>query len=342
MYVAPRPHVDDDPLFAVRLALAAPIGFLVAIVLQSPMPMLFPALFVGLIAGMRKAFDIKRAVGGPIAMIVMMTLASVLVTLTRPMPVVLITVMGCLCFVSYYLILKTGNPVGMLIAIATVLMSIMGMQSLAMMDVIRDGFVQASLAALPVIPLLYALIPPRSREMFQEVYTPDEQGRHGTRAAIRGGTLLLLSFWLYSILDPSNLILAVAAVFVLVLPTREQQFAEAWERSYATLIGGGAALLILGLFTMMAHPPILLALVFLGGLFFASKMMDGRHPPMVYQFAFSVMVAIVGGALTTQQPVDATVLRIVLTLVGAVSAALLSALLEALLLPQQRQGTAPS
>ena len=57
----------------------------------------------------------------------------------------------------------------------------------------------------------------------------------------------------------------------------------------------------------------------LGGPFFASKMMGGRHPPMVYQFAFSVMVAIVGGALTTQQPVDATVLRIALMLVGAVS-----------------------
>ena len=33
------------------------------------------------------------------------------------------------------------------------------------------------------------------------------------------------------------------------------------------------------------------------------------------------MAAIVGGALTTQQPVDATVLRIALMLVGAVSGA---------------------
>ena len=71
MYVAPRPHVDDDPLFAVRLSSAAVVGFGLAILLQSPMPMLPPALIVGLIAGIRTAFDPKKAVGGPVAMVIM-------------------------------------------------------------------------------------------------------------------------------------------------------------------------------------------------------------------------------------------------------------------------------
>ena len=35
MYVAPRPHVDDDPLFAVRLSSAAVVGFGLAILLPS-------------------------------------------------------------------------------------------------------------------------------------------------------------------------------------------------------------------------------------------------------------------------------------------------------------------
>ena len=86
MYVAPRPHVDDDPLFAVRLSSAAVVGFGLAILLQSPMPMLPPALIVGLMAGMRKAFDPKKAVGGPVAMIIMVILISGLVELARPMP----------------------------------------------------------------------------------------------------------------------------------------------------------------------------------------------------------------------------------------------------------------
>ena len=118
MYVAPRPHVDDDPLFAVRLSSAAVLGFVLAILLQSPMPMLPPALIVGLMAGMRKAFDPKKAVGGPVAMIAMVTVISGLVELARPMPLVLITLVGALCILSYYIILSTGNPIGMLIAIA--------------------------------------------------------------------------------------------------------------------------------------------------------------------------------------------------------------------------------
>ena len=146
MYVAPRPHVDDDPLFAVRLSSAAVVGFGLAILLQSPMPMLPPALIVGLMAGMRKAFDPKKAVGGPVAMIIMVILISGLVELARPMPLVLITLTGALCVLSYYIILSTGNPIGMLVAIVAVLMSVMRMSSAVMMDYMRDGFeMEASL-----------------------------------------------------------------------------------------------------------------------------------------------------------------------------------------------------
>jgi len=91
-----------------------------------------------------------------------------------------------------------------------------------------------------------------------------------------------------------------------------------------------------------AHLSILLSLVFLGCLFLASRMMAGRHPPMVYQFALSAMIALIVGALTTQAPLDATVLRVSLTLIGAVSAAFLTSLLEALLVPGQLPKAAPA
>ncbi len=332
MYVAPRPHVDDDPLFAVRLSSAAVLGFVLAILLQSPMPMLPPALIVGLMAGMRKAFDPKKAVGGPVAMIAMVTVISGLVELARPMPLVLITLVGALCILSYYIILSTGNPIGMLIAIVAVLMSVMRMSSAVMMDYMRDGFIEASLCALVAIPLLYAVFPPRTKEMMIEIYQPASEGHHLLRAVIRGGVLLLLSFWLYAVLDSSNMMLAIAAVFVLVFPAREQLYAEAWQRTIATLIGAAATFAVLYPFAHMAHFSILLILVFLNGLFLASRMMNGRHPPMVYQFAFSVMISLVAGALSTQEPVASGTLRIVLTLVGAISAAFLTAFLERLLI----------
>lgn len=54
---------------------------------------------------------------------------------------------------------------------------------------------------------------------------------------------------------------------------------------------------------------------------------------MVYQFAFSVTLALVATSLTTQAPWDATLLRVSLTIIGALAAAVLTSLLEQLLLP---------
>lgn len=143
----------------------------------------------------------------------------------------------------------------------------------------------------------------------------------------------------HTVLDTSNMVLAMAAVFALVFPTKQHQFDEAKERSYATLLGGGLALTVLGLTDWMGHLSILAALLFLVALFLGDRMINGRQPPMVYQFALSVMIALTLGALTNQEPVAATTLRVSLTLVGAVGAAYLSALLENIFLPHLKIDT---
>jgi hypothetical protein len=53
---------------------------------------------------------------------------------------------------------------------------------------------------------------------------------------------------------------------------------------------------------------------------------------MVYQYGFSVTLALVAGALSSQDPGYATFTRIVLTLTGAFTAAFTVAILDALLL----------
>lgn len=52
-------------------------------------------------------------------------------------------------------------------------------------------------------------------------------------------------------------------------------------------------------------------------------MMHGQQPPMVYQFALSVMIALSVGAMTNQESVSATFLRITITLLGTVGVAYL-------------------
>jgi hypothetical protein len=337
MYVAPRPDVTDDPLFAVRLASAAVLGFVVGIALQSPMPMMYPALFVGLMAGMRKAFDLRKALGGPISFIAILWLAGLLVSATANTPLLLVSVAGLVYFLAYYIIQRTGNPIGMLISIAMVLMSVMGMGSMAAMDLLQDSMFKAAFCSAFVFPLLYAMFPPRAKEHLVENYKPGHESGHAQRAAIRAFVLMLLSCWLYTVLDSSNMMMAVAAVFVLSFPTHETLFAEARERSYATVIGSAAALLILAGITYVGHLFMLLGLTFLIALLFASKMMNGRHPPMVYQFALSAAISVAGGALTSQEPMYATITRIALTMGGAVAAALLTSLLEALTIPPRQK-----
>lgn len=60
------------------------------------------------------------------------------------------------------------------------------------------------------------------------------------------------------------------------------------------------ALGILMLFILSPHLPLVLGLIFLGGLWFGQKMMFGPQPRMVYQYAFSVALALIAGALSTQ------------------------------------------
>lgn len=334
MYVAPRPKADNDPYFAFRLALGCIAAFMVAVLIQSQMPVLLPALTVGLMGGIRKAFDVKKAVGGPLALIVIIHLFYWLMSLVHVMPVLAILVVLIVSFLSYVIILKTGNPIGMLLLISLTLMSVMGANSLPAMVVIKDAFVEGAITALVLIPILYWLLPTKAKTPLEELYVPDPHGYHWQRAIIRSLVMLLLLGWLYTVLDTSNLILAMAAVFALVFPTRKHQFEEAKERSFATAVGGLLALIVLGIANWMGHLSILLVLLFLVALFLGDRMVNGRHPPMVYQFSLSVMIALTLGALTNQEPVSATMLRVTLTLVGAVGAAYLSALLETLFLPQ--------
>ncbi len=118
MYVPPRPHRADDPYFAVRLGLAAVAGFVAMALLHPTLGTLCAVLPMALIAGQRKAFNPGRALGGPIAFAVMVWVMAALVAFLRPIPALLLLVMGLLFFVAFYLTRRTGSPIGMLVLVA--------------------------------------------------------------------------------------------------------------------------------------------------------------------------------------------------------------------------------
>lgn len=149
-------------------------------------------------------------------------------------------------------------------------------------------------------------------------------------AAIRATVLLALSYWLYTVMQSSDMMMAVIAAMVLVFPTRRAVFFEAGQRIRATLYGGAVALGVLSLFTFSPHLPVLLGLIFLGCLRLSNGMLHGRHPSNVYQYGMSVAMSLIAGALSTQDVGYALFMRTVLTLTGAFAAAFAVAVLDAL------------
>ncbi|MEI2685690.1 MAG: FUSC family protein [Cypionkella sp.] len=329
MYVIPRPDVTEDPLYAVRLALTGVLAFTAIPILNPALPPIIAALPLGLIAAQRKAFNPIKMIAAPVVMIVMVYLGTWLFEQLRPMPLVYVGSAWLAYFLAFRMILQTRRPLGMLVIIVALLMSIMGMNGTATLEIMRDGFVQASLVALVIGPLVYILLPAKTREMHVDEPEP-RNGLLEVGAAIRATVLLGLSFWLYSVMQPSDMMMAMIAAMVIVFPTRTRVWDEAFQRVRATLLGTGIALPMLWLFTLSSHLPIILGLVFLAGLFFGSKMLSGPHPSMVYQYAFSVTLALVAGRSLTQDPAYASFTRIVLTLLGAFTAAFCVALLDML------------
>lgn len=329
MYVTPRPGIDSDPLYAVRLGVTGMLSYAAIPLLDPALPPIIAALPVGLIAAQRKAFSPGKAIGGPVAMVVLVYAMTWLLEWLRPMPLVYVGAMWLTYFVGFRMILQSGAQAGMLIIIVAVLLSVMGMHGTATIETLRDGFVQASLVGLVLGPLVYLLFPARTTEQHVDEPVPTP-GNVSLGAAIRATVLLGLSFWLYAVMQPSDMMMAVIAAMVLVFPTRRAVFFEARQRVRATFYGAAMALPVLWLFTLSPHLPILLGLIFLGGLWLGNGMLNGPHPSNVYQYGLSVALALIAGALSTQDAGYATVTRIILTLTGAFAAAFGVALLDAL------------
>ena len=332
MYVAPRPQLEDDPFFALRLALLCVMVFAAIQWMKPAVPALVVTLPIAILAGQRKRFDAELGLVAPVIFIAIVWLMTLMVALTQHMPILMIALTCWIFFAGFWVIRRTGSPIGMLIIMAAALLSIMGLKNPALLFTFRDGFTQGALLSVAVVPVLYWLIPPAT----QDVHLRDVQlvaDHRGAGSLIRAAVLLLLCFWLYAVMPASDMILALGAIFVLVFPTRGQAMSEALQRSLATLYGTFAALAVLLVLSWNAHFPILLGLVALAGLLFGWRMMDGRHPSMVYQYGLSVCLALVAGALSNQSPGYAAIMRVLLTGAGAILAACLVALLERLFLP---------
>lgn len=339
MFVAPRPLEDDDPLFAVRVAMMPIIGFLIGMAFRSPMAMIYPTLMFSLLAGNRKAFAAGRVFVAPIMFSAVLWIMSFIVLALAGIPSLLVIVLGLIYFAAFYMIQKTGNAFGMLIIVGAALMSIMGLGNYQAMVFLRSEMSKAAICSAFVIPVLYALLPPRTQEPNVDQYVPSFNHGWGGRAAIRAVVMLGYSLYLYTVLDFSNMMLAIAGMFVLVHSTRRSIWAEAGQRSFSVLLGGLLGMSILAVLNWVGHLVVLFCLLFLVTLWLGDKMLRGRLPAMAYQDAASVMISLVGSGLASSEPGFAFMQRAVLTVIGTLIAALIVSILDATLVGDEAKAT---
>lgn len=188
MYVAPSTRLEDDPYFAIRLALLCVISFAAVQWIKPVLPALVVALLVGLLAAQRKRFDPLLGIGAAIFFIAVIWIMTLLVELTREVP--LLMLMFTVFTVSIYIIRRTGSPIGMFIIIAAAMMSMMGLKSPQLLFYFRDGFSEGAPLSAIAIPVLYWMIPPATN--VQHVRTTQlADGHHGAASLIRASVLIL-------------------------------------------------------------------------------------------------------------------------------------------------------
>lgn len=328
MFIAERPKVEDDPHFALRLALMPVLGLFIGIALRSPLASIFPVMMYALMATNRKAFDPGRVFAAPILFSSALWIMSGLVLMLQPMPLLMFTVIGVVFFLAFYLIQRTGNAAGMLIIVATALMSIMAIGSYPGMTYLRSEMTKAALATAVVSPILYMLLPPATGEKNVDLPKPAYNHGWGTRALIRTLVMGAYCLTLYTFLDSSNMFLALAGMFVLVQSQPESVWAETRMRINSVLLGGVVALGAVALLQISAHIVVFASLLFLSTHWLAQKILHGTGNYRLYHEAGTVMISLVAGILTTTEPGYAFFQRAVLTLISTIGAALLVSTLD--------------
>lgn len=328
MYIAPNPRPEDDPWFAVRLACMPIIGLMIGTVLMSPMLTIFPTILTSLMAGNRKAFNPGKVFGAPIALGGGLWVMSGIVALTYQSPLLLIATTGLFYFLGFFLIQKTGSPMGMLLIVCTALTAVMGNGTYQAMQLLRDEMSKALLCYALVAPILFMIFPPKTQEMHVDEYIPSPSEGMFIRTLNRTFVLLGVTVLLYTLIPFNNVVLIIGGMYVLVQSAVSEMAREVYIRVRAALSGGAIALLILAAMEISGHLTTLMFLLFLAVLALGHLMLYGPRRALTYQDAATIMISIVGTSLTSSDPDFAYIQRVALTLGGVTGGMLLIVFLD--------------
>ncbi|SHK11515.1 Fusaric acid resistance protein-like [Roseomonas rosea] len=317
MAALPRPSRSDDPFFSLRCAIGVTAGLALIEPLALNPGMILPSMLVSLFCGQRGPYRPVSSIMTAAILAVLIWTIFGLCVLTQGMPAVQFVALLAVCYGALYLLLRTGNQLGVMVLVFTSMIGVLFGNSRAGAEAMRDAFTVTAVVSALLIPLLNLLLPPRRDAAPIPPPPPPALERPGLHALLRLAVLapVLLAFLAGA--PVSGLIFMIIVALVLGYPTRDAQRTQGRERILSTVQGGLVGIVVLVLFTLQAQFPVLLLLVLLAALWFTERMVAGPRSANTYQLGLSVLAVIVSGATLGTHPLETATTRLLLTIGGA-------------------------
>lgn len=318
MAALPRPDPLVDPHFALRSSIGITLTYALVEPLGVAPASILPAMAVSQLCSQRGDYAPSKAFAGAVVTVAILWAIYAVAILVREEMMVFVCVILAILYGAFHVLLRTGNPLAILVLVFTTLLSVLAVDSVAAAEAMRDAFTVTSVVTAILVPLLNLLLPVRQvgSPAAAPKAPPFGEAQAGLQAMLRLLALAPILLGLWFVFPPSGTIVPIMACMVLAYPTRDAQRVEAFERLTATLLGGTVSLAILLLFSWQAHFPVLFLVIFLVALWFTGRMVDGPASVNTYQVGLTVIAGLVSAGMTSTHPMQDAVQRLVLTFLG--------------------------
>lgn len=328
----PRVNPDEDPYLALRTALTVMICLLLAEPLGITMPMLPVVMAMSIMSNQRGALN-PRTFVTPLVLPVVGIVFSWIAAVTVSEPVVFTLVNILLAVGGLALMVMRGSRGGMMLTVFPLMMSMSAIMSDYVLAVMRDSMVMGGLALGIAVVGLNLLFPPTTKKIHVEMVAPLASRQVGRHLLIRLMIYVPAMIWLFSTGDMTMMTIVIMMLFVCGEPRRGTQMNQVIDRGGGTVVGAGIAAAVLMIYSVIPEVPVLVLLCTIITYYLIDKMTTGKKRPLIYQYTCSAaLVMILQSTTGGVNALEAVLQRVVMTGGAMLTAILVLALLEALLL----------
>jgi hypothetical protein len=283
-----------------RLAIAATLGFAIAIGLHWEFSFLAPMLAVQIVAAMPVCPNIRQGAAIPLVIFLATTAALATATLLEDAPVVLIAVVGLVVCWTFYGQRRGAPAIAMLlIQISFTAVPLFSTVSLDLAQSFAEFMQKSSVAAIATVWLSHAVFPAPAPPPGPAPKPAGLEPARAARVAITDVMVLLpllAKFMIWS--DVNDFVILMITLNLL----REVETVRTGKVAIALLAGnllGGVLAVVAQQFILVADTLVqFLLTVFLAGLWFGGRTVRGGPMAPVFVLAFGTFILLIGIAIT--------------------------------------------